>query len=79
MAPSDRYVINVGTVGCPRSVPYASYAVVDELQGGGVSVELRKVRFDFVEYRDSLVDANADVPIWLEDLTSRRKTSAENP
>ena len=79
ISPSDRYVINAGTVGCPRSVPYASYAVVDELQGGCVSVELRRVRFDFVEYRDSLAEANADVPIWLEDLTSRLKASAKQP
>ena len=71
VGPSDRCVINVGTVGCPRCVPYASYAVVDVLQSGCISVELCRVRFDFVEYRDSLVEANADVPIWLEDLTSR--------
>ena len=79
VGPSDRYVINVGTVGCPRSVPYASYAVVDEQQDGCASVELRRVRFDFVEYRDSLVEANADVPIWLEDFTSRLKAAAKQP
>lgn len=70
-APSDQYVINVGTIGCPRSVLYASYVVVDELQGEGVSIELRRVGFDFVDYRDSLFSVNADVPIWLEDLVSR--------
>lgn len=69
--PADRYVINVGTVGCPRSVPYASYVVVNELQGDSISIELRRVGFDFVDYRDSLLSVNADVPIWLEDLVSR--------
>ena len=68
---SDKYVINVGTVGCPRSVPFASYAVVDAKGDGTVDVELRKLAFDYLGYRDSLLAANADVPIWLEDLVPR--------
>ena len=68
---SGKYVINVGTVGCPRSVPFASYAVVDAKGDGTVDVELRKLSFDYLAYRDSLLAANADVPIWLEDLVSR--------
>lgn len=68
---SGKYVINVGTVGCPRSVSFASYAVVDAKEDGSVDVELRKLAFDYLGYRDSLLAANADVPIWLEDLVSR--------
>ena len=68
---SGKYVINVGTVGCPRSVPFASYVVVDAKEDGSVDVELRKLTFDYLGYRDSLLAANADVPIWLEDLVSR--------
>ena len=68
---SDKYVINVGTVGCPRSVPFASYALVDAKEDGAIDVELRKLSFDYLGYRDSLLAANADVPIWLEDLVSR--------
>lgn len=68
---SGKYVINVGTVGCPRSVPFASYAVVDAKGDGTVDVELRKLSFDYLGYRNSLLAANADVPIWLEDLVSQ--------
>ena len=71
IAASGKYVINVGTVGCPRSVPFASYVVVDAKEDGSVDVELRKLTFDYLGYRDSLLAANADVPIWLEDLVSR--------
>ena len=71
IAASGKYVINVGTVGCPRSVPFASYVVVDAKEDGSVDVELRKLSFDYLGYRNSLLAANADVPIWLEDLVSR--------
>lgn len=66
--PKDRFVVNVGTVGCPRSVPYASYAIVETRNSYPVAIELHKLDFDYVEYRDSLLAANADVPIWLEDV-----------
>ena len=68
----DRCVVNVGTVGCPRSVPFASSARVDATGDGAVCVELRKLPFDYSGYRASLLAANADVPIWLEDLVSRQ-------
>ena len=77
IAASGKYVINVGTVGCPRSVPFASYALVNAKEDGAVAVELRKLSFDYLGYRDSLVAANADVPIWLEDLVSRLGHSNE--
>lgn len=32
---------------------------------------LRKLPFDYLGYRDSLLAANADVPIWLEDCVFR--------
>ena len=70
VSPSDHYAVNVGTVGCPRSVPYASYAIVEVKGNGNVDVELRKLSFDYFAYRDSLLAANADVPIWLEDMLS---------
>ena len=73
---SDRCVINVGTVGCPRSVPFASYVVVDAKEDGAVDIKLRKLTFDYVGYRDSLLAANAYVPIWLEDFVIRL-TNAE--
>ena len=71
--PADQYHV----VLLVRQQGTVDVGVVDVLQSGCVSVELCRVRFDFVEYRDSLVEANADVPIWLEDLTSRVKTSVE--
>ena len=67
----DRLVINVGTVGCPRSIPYASYAIVEVDDDGKVDVELRKLSFNYSAYRDSLLGANVDVPIWLEDMLSK--------
>ena len=70
-------MINVGTVGCPRSVPFASYALVDAKEDGAIDVELRKLAFDYIGYRDSLLAANTDVPIWLEDLVSRLVHSNE--
>ena len=70
VSPSDHYAVNVGTVGCPRSVPYASYAIVEVMENGNVDVELRKLSFDYFAYRNSLLAANADVPIWLEDMLS---------
>ena len=76
VAESDRYVINVGTVGCPRCVPFASYVVVDVKEDGAVDIELRKLSFDYLGYRDSLLAANAYVPIWLEDFVIRL-TNAE--
>lgn len=45
--PTDRYVINVGTVGRPRGVACASYAIVDELPDGNFEVELRMLEFDY--------------------------------
>jgi predicted phosphodiesterase len=67
---SERFVVNVGTVGCPRSVHYASYAIVDIKEDGNVDIELRKIPFDYSAYRDSLLEAGVDVPIWLEDRLS---------
>ena len=67
---SERFIVNVGTVGCPRSVPYASYAIVDIKEDGSVDIALRKLPFDYSAYRDSLLGAGADVPIWLEDRLS---------
>ena len=71
VSPSDHYAVNVGTVGCPRSVPYASYAIVEVNDDGKVDVELRKLSFNYSAYRDSLLGANVDVPIWLEDMLSK--------
>jgi predicted phosphodiesterase len=71
VAESDRYVVNVGTIGCPRSVPFASYVVVDAKEDGMVDIELRKLTFDYIGYRDSLLAANAYVPTWLEDFVAR--------
>ena len=39
-------------------------------ENGNVDIELRKLSFDYSAYRDSLLAANADVPIWLEDMLS---------
>ena len=46
-------------------------ALDDAKEDGSVDVELRKLTFDYLGCRDSLLAANADVPIWLEDLVSR--------
>jgi len=68
----DRLVVNVGTVGCPRSTPCASYAVVDICEDGRVTVDLRRIGFDHSAYRDALVAAQVDVPVWLEDRLAGR-------
>ena len=73
VGPMERYLVNVGSVGCPRSVPYASYAIV-EMESGShrVVIELHKLDFDYRAYRDALLAAQADVPIWLEDMCNQK-------
>lgn len=72
VGPMERYIVNVGSVGCPRSVPYASYAIVEmESDSHRVIIELHKLDFDYLAYRDALLAAQADVPIWLEDTVRK--------
>lgn len=68
VGPMERYIVNVGSVGCPRSVPYASYAIVEMSSDScRIAIELHKLAFDYRAYRDALLAAQADIPIWLED------------
>jgi diadenosine tetraphosphatase ApaH/serine/threonine PP2A family protein phosphatase len=49
LAPSERYLVNVGSVGQPRDGdPHAAYAIWD-LEGE--SVEIRRVPYDVQEAR----------------------------
>ena len=69
VGPMERYIVNVGSVGCPRSVPYASYAIVEmSSETRRILIELHRLDFDHCAYRDALLAAQADVPIWLEDM-----------
>ena len=72
VGPMERYIVNVGSVGCPRSVPCASYAIVEMSSASHrIVIELHKLDFDYRAYRDALLAAQADVPIWLEDTVRK--------
>ena len=43
---------------------------MDIKEDGRVDIVLRKLPFDYPAYRDSLLEAGVDVPIWLEDRLS---------
>ena len=47
-------------------------AIVREMS---MDIELHKLSFDYSAYRDSLLAANADVPIWLEDMLSNPQST----
>ena len=68
VGPMERYIVNVGSVGCPRSVAYASYVIVEmSSETRRILIELHRLDFDYRAYRDALLAAQADIPIWLED------------
>ena len=64
--PGTLSIVNVGSVGCPRSVRYSSY-VITEPTDSGLRISFRRIAFDYVAYRQSLLDAGVYVPLWLED------------
>lgn len=63
--PELNYLINVGSVGCPRDVALSSYVIYDE--GTGI-VQFRRLPFDLGGYRRTLVRVGQPIPDWVDDL-----------
>ena len=57
-----RYVVNVGSVGCPRSDLMSTYALYDT---GTRRVELRALPFDFKGYIAAFRARGLDLPDWI--------------
>ena len=58
----SRYIVNVGSVGYPRTDLCASYAIYDTEAG---RVTLRRLPFDFRDYIKRMLDGKMDLPGWL--------------
>ena len=57
-----RYIVNVGSVGCPRNDFYSSYGIFDSEAG---RVTIRRMPFDFKQYTIALIDHNIRLSDWL--------------
>ena len=57
------YLINVGSVGCPRVKPYSSYVIYDSVTG---EVQFRRVEFDFAGYEAALRAKSMPMLPWME-------------
>ena len=68
--PGTLNIVNVGSVGCPRTVKYSSYVII-EPEDENLRIEFRRLDFDYIAYRKSLLEADVDVPLWLEDYVRR--------
>lgn len=63
--PDLNYLINVGSVGCPRDVALSSYVIFDEDTG---IVQFRRLPFDLDGYRRTLVRVGQPIPGWVDRL-----------
>ena len=59
-----QYLVNVGTVGYPRGLPYSNYVLFDPESG---EVQFREVDFDFRGYADAMRAKSIPVPPWVEE------------
>ena len=62
--PSARYVVNVGSVGYPRSQFETNYVIFDS---DAHTVEFRRIPFDFRDYCDQMDQVGVEPPLWLTD------------
>ena len=62
MKQGSRYIVNVGSVGYPRTDLCASYAIYDTEAG---RVTLRRLPFDFRDFIKRMLDGKMDLPQWL--------------
>ena len=57
-----RYIVNVGSVGYPRTDLCIVYCLYDDESG---EVTFRRLPFDFKDYIDAIVGRVRELPIWL--------------
>ena len=60
--PTMRYIVNVGSVGYPRSEDKSSYVVYDS---DSRLIIFRRLEFDFESYRTELELRGIEIPAWL--------------
>lgn len=57
-----QYLMNVGSIGYPRSRPYSSFVTLDSCSG---TVRYHHVPFDFKEYTTALMSRSLAIPPWM--------------
>lgn len=57
-----RYIVNVGSVGYPRSGGCTTYCLYDSRRQ---AVEFRRLPFDIVAYADAMREREIDLPTWV--------------
>lgn len=67
--PNARYIVNVGSVGYPRSTKESTYVLFDTETS---KVHFRRLPFDFADYHRQLTECGISIPLWLEDYLSRQ-------
>ncbi len=64
LVPRTRYIVNVGTVGYPRTDRDITYVIYD---ADARKVCFRHLPFDFRDYARRLEEKNVRLPLWLSD------------
>ena len=64
MKENHQYLVNAGSVDCPRVRPYSTYVIFDS---DSKEVQFRKVEFDFCGYVDALKSKDIPNPHWIEE------------
>lgn len=64
-----RYIVNVGSVGYPRSTRESTYVLFDTETN---HVQFRRLHFDFADYHRQLTAHGINIPLWLEDHLARQ-------
>ena len=64
LAPRTRYIVNVGSVGYPRTDHNITYGIYDSVAR---KVSFRHLPFDFQDYARRLEKKNVRLPLWLSD------------
>ena len=72
-ADAECAIVNVGSVGYPRVQPYSIYGIYDTETH---IFQHRILPFDFNDYAHKMLEANAEIPLWLE---SRRQEAERHP
>lgn len=78
----DMLIVNPGSVGCafripfhipptPSILPVAEYAIIDSNEDGNISVELKQVPFDIVEFISILEKSDLPLKTWWIDEYKR--------
>lgn len=73
LRPGFRYIVDVGSVGYPRHGFFSSYALFDSRM---MSLDLRRIDFDFRGYAEKFVEKGIALPPWLGQLCAAGENMA---